>query len=65
MQHLLFCRDAVCHAARADVAFGAFSFAVWSASAVLGVLEVLQARKGGPGGGGRVGAGVGPVKEGV
>ncbi|KAL2019439.1 hypothetical protein VTK56DRAFT_9644 [Thermocarpiscus australiensis] len=35
LSKLLFCRGSVCHAARADVAFASFAFALWTASAVL------------------------------
>ncbi|KAG7294282.1 hypothetical protein NEMBOFW57_004353 [Staphylotrichum longicolle] len=59
LQGLLFCRGDVCHAAQADVAFGAFSFAVWSASAALTALEVLKVRRQGGGGGGGAGMGGG------
>lgn len=34
MSRLLFCRGSVCGAAQASVAFGAFEFALWTASAV-------------------------------
>jgi len=43
---LLFCRGDVCHAAQAAVAFGAFSFAAWTASAVLTCLELFKAKRG-------------------
>ncbi|KAK4248682.1 membrane-associating domain-containing protein [Corynascus novoguineensis] len=43
---LLFCRGDVCHAAQAAVAFGAFSFAAWTASAALTCLELFKARRG-------------------
>ncbi|KAK4156693.1 membrane-associating domain-containing protein [Chaetomidium leptoderma] len=49
LQGLLFCRGAVCHAARADVAFGAFSFALWTASAVMTALEIVRAKRTGGG----------------
>ncbi|KAK4146535.1 membrane-associating domain-containing protein [Dichotomopilus funicola] len=45
LQGLLFCRGDVCHAAQADVAFGAFSFAVWTATAVLSGKEALRVRR--------------------
>ncbi|EAQ83932.1 predicted protein [Chaetomium globosum CBS 148.51] len=54
---LLFCRGDVCHAAQASVAFAAFSFAVWSASAALTVLEAVKVRRAGAGAG--AGAAVG------
>ncbi|KAK4038940.1 membrane-associating domain-containing protein [Parachaetomium inaequale] len=45
---LLFCRGDVCHAAQADVAFGAFSFAIWAASAAMTCMEVFnKARRSG------------------
>jgi len=47
LQGLLFCRGDVCGAAQADVAFGAFSFAIWTASAALTCVEVFKARRGG------------------
>jgi hypothetical protein len=39
---LLFCRGSVCAAARASAVFGAFSFAVWTASSVLLGLEIFK-----------------------
>ncbi|KAK3293392.1 membrane-associating domain-containing protein [Chaetomium fimeti] len=69
---LLFCHGDVCHTAQAAAAFSAFSFAVWSASAVLTCLEALKIKRGAGGGGGGVPAGSGAaaatgsaVKEGV
>ncbi|KAI1083841.1 membrane-associating domain-containing protein [Whalleya microplaca] len=35
MSKLLFCRGSVCGSARADIAFGAFEFLLWTGSAVL------------------------------
>ncbi|KAK4235605.1 membrane-associating domain-containing protein [Achaetomium macrosporum] len=43
---LFFCRGSVCHAARADVAFGAFSFIIWAVSTLLTALEIVRARRG-------------------
>ncbi|KAI0137350.1 membrane-associating domain-containing protein [Xylariales sp. AK1849] len=39
---LLFCRGTVCGAARADVAFGAIEFLVWTASAIFTAREVFK-----------------------
>ncbi|KAK6845152.1 hypothetical protein PG995_015262 [Apiospora arundinis] len=39
---LLFCRGTVCGAARADVAFGAFEFALWGATAVFMGKDVFK-----------------------
>ncbi len=61
LQSLLFCRGDVCHAAQADVAFGAASFLVWGASAVLTVVEVLKVRRQGGGGAGGRHVGTGAV----
>ncbi|KAH6622875.1 membrane-associating domain-containing protein [Chaetomium tenue] len=52
---LLFCHGDVCHAAQASVAFAAFSFAVWSASAALTVMEAVKVRRAAGGGGGGAG----------
>ncbi|AEO61870.1 hypothetical protein MYCTH_27099, partial [Thermothelomyces thermophilus ATCC 42464] len=49
LNSLLFCRGDVCRAAQADVAFGAFSFATWAASAALTCTEVVRARRAGGG----------------
>ncbi len=61
LQGLLFCRGDVCHAAQADVAFGAFSFLMWGASATLTALDVLKTRRQGGGSGGRPRAGTGAM----
>ncbi|KAL2127433.1 hypothetical protein VTI74DRAFT_10751 [Chaetomium olivicolor] len=61
LSKLLFCRGAVCHVAQADVALAAFSFAVWTASAVITGLESVRAgRKGGVM---HAGTGAVPMKE--
>lgn len=39
---LLFCRGTVCGAARADVVFGAFEFALWGATAVFMGKDVFK-----------------------
>ncbi|OAA67857.1 MARVEL-like domain protein [Niveomyces insectorum RCEF 264] len=43
LNSLLFCRGMVCGSARAATAFSAFSFASWTASAVLLALNVFRA----------------------
>lgn len=54
LQGLLFCRGDVCHAAQADVAFGAFSFLVWVASTALTLMEVFKAKRQGHAGTGAI-----------
>lgn len=44
LNDLLFCRGNPCQASQADVAFAAFSFAVWTASAVLSCIELVRTR---------------------
>ncbi|KAH8593230.1 marvel domain-containing protein, partial [Bisporella sp. PMI_857] len=39
---LLFCRGSVCAAARADAVFGAFSWALWTASTALVALDMFK-----------------------
>ncbi|KAI1400448.1 membrane-associating domain-containing protein [Hypoxylon fuscum] len=54
MSRLLFCRGSVCGAAQATIAFGAFEFVLWTASAVImgkelvksGTLQGLRRRRG-------------------
>lgn len=50
ISNLLFCRGSVCGAARADVAFGAFEFCLWGASAVLNGREIFKGGFRRPGG---------------
>ncbi|KAK4121781.1 hypothetical protein N657DRAFT_577109 [Parathielavia appendiculata] len=67
LQGLLFCRGAPCHAAQADVAFAAFSFATWAASTALTALEMVRARRGGKAmeGGRMAGTGAVPMSMGT
>jgi len=44
LSKLLFCRGTVCVAARADAAFAAFSWIIWTATTVLLSLEVFGRR---------------------
>lgn len=41
---LFFCRGTVCGAARADTAFAAFSWVIWTASTVLSATEAYKSR---------------------
>ena len=43
LSQLLFCRGSVCGAARADVVFASFSFALWSTSTVFLIRDVAKA----------------------
>ena len=43
LSKLLFCRGSVCGAARADVAFGAFLWVIWTVSQVFLALNVFKA----------------------
>ncbi|ROV95792.1 hypothetical protein VPNG_08751 [Cytospora leucostoma] len=52
LNHLLYCRGAVCGSARASTVFAAFSFALWGATAGLAVRNLL-------GGGGLAGLSLG------
>jgi hypothetical protein len=42
---LLFCRGAVCSSAQASVAFGAFEWILWTATAVLAGMETFKGGK--------------------
>jgi len=43
---LHFCRGSICQAARADVAFTSFSFALWTVSAVSSTLALYKSKRG-------------------
>jgi hypothetical protein len=50
LANLLFCRGSVCNAARADAAFSALGWLVWTASTALTAMDVWKTRRwGGPG----------------
>ncbi|KAI2632003.1 membrane-associating domain-containing protein [Hypoxylon sp. NC1633] len=42
MSRLLYCRGSVCGSARASIAFGAFEFMLWTASAIIMGKEVVR-----------------------
>ncbi|KAI0479071.1 membrane-associating domain-containing protein [Xylariaceae sp. FL0804] len=47
LNSLFFCRGSVCGAARASVAFGAFEFALFSATAGMTAMTLLRSKRGG------------------